>query len=722
MFKNYICVKQHDSMDCAAACLATITRQYGLKVPIARIREYAGTDRMGTTVLGIIKSAEKLGFVAKAINCRKESIFNKMHLPAIAHVLQDGKYPHFIVIHKITNKKIIVADPAEGIIKYKIDEFFDIWTGVLVLLNPVDNLEKDKEVNLTSRFLTIIFKQKALLLNIFFASILYIILGITGSFYFKLLMDDILPFGLTKTLHIISIGYIFLMVFKIILNTFRSHMIVYLSQKIDLTLMLGYYNHVLKLPINFFDNRKVGEIISRFMDASKIRDTISSAVITLMIDTIMAIVGGIILYIQNAKLFFICMIMLLLYLVEVIAFNKPLKDINRIQMEDNSSLNSYLIESINGIETLKAFNAESEAEFKTETKFVKFLKSIFKGALLNNIRSCISEVTATIGGIVILWVGAYMVIEGQTQIGELLTFNALIVYFLDPVKNLINLQPMMQTAIVAAERLTEVLDLELEKDIEESKKISPIDLRGAISFKKVNFRYGNRKLILKDIDLTIHEGEKIALVGESGSGKTTLAKLLLNFYQCEKGEIVINDYNIKDINIEILREKIAYISQNVFLFSGTIIENLMLGMPDVSYEQIIDACKIAQAHEFINNMELRYNSMLEENGSNLSGGQKQRLAIARAILKQPDILIMDEATSNLDSITEKAIENTVNNFSNKITTIIIAHRLSTIMRCDKIFVMDKGQIVESGTHDQLIESKGYYYSLWEQQVLNKDDF
>ncbi|MCX0362385.1 ATP-binding cassette domain-containing protein, partial [Clostridium perfringens] len=316
----------------------------------------------------------------------------------------------------------------------------------------------------------------------------------------------------------------------------------------------------------------------------------------------------------------------------------------------------------------------------------------------------------------ILWIGTIQVLNGKISFGELLTFNALLVYFLNPIENIINLQPTLQTAVVAAERLSEILDLSLEKAEDEHKKINPNSLNGKIEFKNVDFRYGTRQLILKNINMTINKGERIALVGESGSGKTTIAKLLLNFYQCENGEIIVNDYNLLDINVEVLRDKIAYISQETFLFNGTILENLMLGNPYLTYEEIIEACKKAQIHDFINSLPLRYNTLVEENGSNFSGGQKQRLSIARAILRKPEILIMDEATSNLDSITEKAIEKTIHEFSEGMITIIIAHRLSTIMRCDNIYILEKGEIKEQGSHNELLEKQGRYYELWKEQL------
>lgn len=716
-FKHFYCVKQHDITDCGAACLATISKQYGFKTSITRIREIAGTDKQGTNAYGLIKAAESLGFTAKGVKGNQEAFFSEFPLPCIAHVVVDGTLLHYVVIHKITKKKVLVADPGKGIVEYTPEDFFKIWTGVLILMVPNVTFNKGNETKgLFSRFFSLLMPQKKLLINIFLTSLVYTVLGILGSFYFKFLLDDILQYNLEKTLHVISIGIILLYLFQTLLGAFRAHMILYLSQKIDIPLILGYYQHVLGLPMNFFGTRKVGEIVSRFMDASKVRDAISGATLTIMIDTFMALAGAVILYTQNSALFIIAAIIGLIYGIIVFVFNKPIKKINQEQMEENSQLTSYLVESLNGIETVKAFNAEGEASLKTETRFIKLLRSIFKGGIINNVRTSITSFAALAGGIVILWAGAWNVIKGHMTVGQLLTFNALLVYFLDPIKNLINLQPMLQTAIVASDRLGEIFDLELEKSQNEGEKIKPVDLKGDISFKNVDFRYGTRSLVLKNIDFTIKQGEKIALVGESGSGKTTLVKLLLNLYTWEKGEITIKDYNIKDISYESLREKLAYISQDIFMFSGTIRENLTLGSQNTHMEQIIEACSMAQAHDFINKLPLRYETYLEENGANLSGGQKQRLAIARAILKKPDIFIMDEATSNLDSITEKAIEKTLDTVCSGVTTIIIAHRLSTIKRCDRIYVMEEGSIIEQGSHGELMELGGKYFELWKGQL------
>lgn len=726
---KYYCIKQHDITDCGAACLATICRQNGYRIGITKIREVAGTDKQGTNVAGVIKAAERLGFSAKGVKGNKEAFFSEFPLPCIAHVIVDGNLLHYVVIHRISKKQVIIADPGVGIVKLTPEEFFGEinkdnkppkyqWSGILILMVKNDRFQKGGETKgLFSRFFYLLLPQKKLILHIFFASLVYTILGIIGTFYFQELIDSVLPDGLIKTLTTLSVGVILLNIFKVILNAFRSQLLLYLSQKLDIALLLGYYRHVLELPMNFFGTRKVGEIISRFNDAGKVRDAISGATLTIMIDTLMAIAGAVILYIQNPKLFAIALIIIIFYFIIVVAFNKWYEKLNRIQMENNAQLTSYMVESLNGIQTVKAYNAERKTNLETEHRFVKLLKSIFTLSWVENLQTSLKVFVELVGGIIILWVGGMSVIKGDMTIGSLITFNALLAYFLDPVKNLINLQPQMQTAVVAADRLGEILDLEAEKTEKEYHKLQPESIAGDIEIKNLKFRYGTRRPVLEDINLTIKKGQKVAFVGESGSGKTTLSKLLLHMYSAEEGEILINGNNIEDIQIEKLRERIAYIPQETFLFSGTIYENLTLGLDEINMDDIIEASKKAQAHEFINELPLRYETLLEENGANLSGGQRQRLAITRAMLKKPDILILDEATSNLDAITERALDTTIGEFSQNMTTIFVAHRLSTIKNCDMIFVMEKGRIIERGNHRELISLGGKYAELVRQQSL-----
>ncbi|NLP14893.1 MAG: peptidase domain-containing ABC transporter [Clostridium sp.] len=712
--KKYVCVRQYDVTDCGAACLASVARYYGLKISLTKIREMSGTDTQGANAYGLIHAAKQLGFSAKGFKASKEDLHTSFKLPAIANVIVDNKLTHFVVIYSIKNGVIIAADPDKGIVKYGIEFFNSIWTGGIILLEPGESFQKGNLTqNMLLKFTGFLKPLKGSLLKIFFASLIYTGLGIAGSFYIKFLFDDIIKFEKLHDLLVISIGFSSMFVFQILLNYFRNYLLTKLSISIDRAIMMEYYSHVLKLPMSFFDSRKVGEIISRFLDASKIRQAISGATLTIMIDTIMALAGGILLYMQNSFLFYISFIVILLYGIIVAIFNKPIKNANRIIMEDNAKLTSALVESIKGMETVKSFRAEEQTERSTEKKLEGLMQSSFKESMLQINLASITGFVAGLGGIVILWAGAYNVITGNMSPGQLLAFNALLTYFLSPVRNLIDLQPLIQTAVVASNRLGEILELKTENELWQESNSSITSLRGDIEFRNVDFRYGTRKPVLKNINMCIPQGKKTAIVGESGSGKTTLVKLLMKFYSPRKGEILINGHSLKGISLDLIRNKIAFVSQQVFIFSGTVKENLCLGNESIDTNEMENACKIANAYDFIDELPQKYDTFLHENGANLSEGQKQRLAIARAILKKPDILILDEATSNLDSISEGHIKKALDQFGADTTVIIIAHRLSTVIDCDHIYVLEKGEVAEAGSHEELISKEGCYYKMWQ---------
>ena len=660
----------------------------------------------------MIKGLDYLGFDSKAVKVEDKKIDNSVSFPIIAHIQSKNNFLHYVVVHDVSNKRIIISDPESGIKKLSHKEFSEIWTGILLLIEPKKDFQKRNEKdNSLSRFFYVLKNQKSLLFNIFLASILYTVLGIVTSFSSKFLIDYILKDKLMTTLTVMVVGMVILEIIQMLLSIFRGYLLIFLGQRIDIAILLGYYNHVIKLPMNFFSTRKTGEITSRFSDADNINDAVAETVLTLMLDVITAVTGGIIVYIQNQYLFFVSIVILLLYVVIVFSFKEILKKINNDVLENNSQLTSFIIQSINGIETIKAYNLEKNIQDETEFKYLKVIKSSFKRSKIYNLLTFLSGVVELIGNTLIMWVDAIQVINGKLTLGEMMVFNTLLGYFTNPVKNLISLQPTIQTATVSADRLGEIIDLDIEQSDE---KMIPQNLKGDIEIKGLNFRYGTRELILKNINMEIKQGEKIALAGESGSGKTTLAKLILKFYDFEKGDININNFNLKDIDNTFLRNKISYISQDMFLFNKTIKENLMLS-DEIEIDDVIELSKKVNAYEFINELPQRFDYMIEENGTNLSTGQKQRLSILRALLKKPDILIMDEATSNLDSITESAIQKTLNNPEFNMTTIIIAHRLSTIRLCDRIYVLDKGEIIEAGTHEELIELKNKYYTLWKEQ-------
>ncbi|WP_242953945.1 ABC transporter transmembrane domain-containing protein, partial [Clostridium sp. BL-8] len=442
----------------------------------------AGTDSEGTSVYGLVEAAKSLGFDAKAVKVsNNEEIFEDLKTPLVAHVVVENILLHYVVIHKITKESIMIADPAKGIVKYTPKEFFDIWTGILVLMVPTADFKKgDQTKGLFKRFWGLIKIQKSLLIAIFISSAIITLFGIGGSFYFQFLIDDILPNNLSQKLLSVSIAMLVLAAFKVLTEFFRSILLIYMAQNIDIPLLLGYYNHVINLPMKFFSTRKVGEIISRFNDGGKIRNAISSATLTLMIDVLMAIVGGIILYIQSSTLFFVCSVPICLYLILVFGFKNKLEKVNRDVMEDDAVLTSYLVESIQGIETVKAFNGEKKVEVETENKFMKFMKSLFKYGYAYNLQDTLINTVKGIFGVCILWLGGALVLKGEITSGELISFNALLAYYIGPIERLINLQPQLQSAVVASDRLGEILDLELEKSLDEDEKLKPKSLLGDI--------------------------------------------------------------------------------------------------------------------------------------------------------------------------------------------------------------------------------------------------
>ncbi|NLK93838.1 MAG: peptidase domain-containing ABC transporter [Clostridiales bacterium] len=712
-FKKYPYVKQLDKNDCGPACLATVLKYYGYKASIAKLRELMKTDINGTTIYGIMNATKKLNMSAKAVNAKnKEVIKKEFPKPAIAHVVYEDGMNHYVVLYEVNNEGVVVADTGRGILKYTFEEFYKIWSGKLIILVPNNSFEKGNKTNGYKRFWDIIRLQKPLIIGTFFVSLLITIFGICGSLYYKFLIDDIIPNNLYNKLIYISITMIILAFFKAITEFLRRLLLMFMAKNIDIKLLLGYYNHIVKLPIEFFETRDVGSIISRFNDGIKIREAISTTAVTVMMDTIMAVVGGIILYMQSSTMFYFCFIPIIIYLVLVAAFKSKIEENNKNEMENYSKVTSYSVETIEGMEVIKSFNAEDEVIGKLKDKFMDFVQSTFSNEFIINLQEMLKGIVKAIFGIVILWIGAYLTLQGNLTVGTFISFNALLVYFIEPIERVINLQSQIQSALVAADRLGQILDLEIENQ-NIGKEIS--SLSGDIEINNITFRYGCRRIILKDFSLKIKNKEKVALVGSSGSGKTTLVKILMKFYEIENGQIKINSYDINDIAIKELRDRIAYISQDSYFFSGTIKENLLIGNKNVTEEEMVNICKKVYIHDLIMSFPKGYDNILAEKAMNLSGGQRQRLAIARALLKKPDILIMDEATSNLDSITEKAIEKTVKEFTKDITTIIIAHRLSSIKNCDTIYVIEDGKVIESGNHEELINKQEHYYKLWKEQ-------
>lgn len=719
---KYPFIQQHDEKDCGAACLSMISEYYGLKLPIAKFRELIKVDNQGANIYGLVTGAKKLGFDAEALEGDTDELLEgientEIQFPFVARIVNEQMFEHYIVVYGINKGSVIIGDPGKNrTTKIPLTQFADQWQGQIVTFVPNDSFnQKNERKGSFKKYFRYIASQKKLLVFVFAISLVVSLINISGAAIFEYILSDSFDMvdvangKVFANIHVVCIVIILMYILRVVLNNLRGYLLALTAKKVDDSMTLDYYNHLVELPVGFYETRKTGEFMSRFYDTSKIRDAISTATLTVMLDTIMAIGCGILLCYINVTLFLITLVIMVLYALVIFLFKNPIKAINHELMEQDAQVTSFLKESIDGMETVKAYQHENAIKRKVEDLYKHLTHRNVHGALIYNFQDSIISFIASTGLVVLLWVGACLCVDNVIDVADLFVFYYLINYFLDPLSNLINLQPELQTAIVAAERLNDVLDVETEE--ENSEKLALEDLRGNIKIENLDFRYGNRELVLRNVNMEFEKGKKIAIVGESGCGKTTLAKLLLSFYQPECGRIIIGDRNLSEYTIFSIRKHIAYVSQDIFLFSDTIYNNLRLGNEDVTDEEIRRICEQCGISSFIESLPLGYNTMLEENGNNLSGGQKQRLAIVRALLRKPDVLIMDEATSNLDTITEKSIKEMLEQFSDTMTCIIIAHRMNTIKNCDYIYVMDKGSVIEQGTHQSLLSNNGVYKEL-----------
>ncbi len=708
-------IEQPDEKDCGPTCLAILSKYYGNNVSISKLREFAGTDLYGTNILGMIRGGEKIGLSIEGFEIEKKQELENIKTPFIAHIENDSGFDHFIIVKKITKSHFYITDPAKGHLKIKDETFYNLFNNIVLTVEKSKNFFNIKSsISLFAIFFDIFKQNQAFIWLIFFCSIVINIIGIVGSFYFKYLVDDIIPSSFLDNLNNFSLAIFMLYIISFLISLLRYQLTLNMGLKINENLMLSYYKHLLRLPMNFFETRKEGEILSRFRDSDYIREAFSTVTVTLFLDVTMIIIGSFILYLQSSKLFFVVLCIMPLYVLLSYFFTKPFKKYNRKTMESEANVSSAFIEGVKGIDTIKSYNAEKLFFNKLHNYFNKFIENVYKLGSLTNIQFSIKEFFMLVSTLIILWVGATKVINNSLTLGELLTFNALVAFYFTPIERLIESQSVIQSALVATKRVVEILDLSKEENNKNQTKSTLFD--SEIKFNNISFGYGARENILTNISFVIPKNKKIAIVGESGSGKSTIAKLLLNYYSPKNGEILDSNVNINDLNLTEWRNKISYVSQESFIFYGTVKENLMLGInkKNISDFEIINACKITEAHDFISKLPQGYNTILESNGENLSGGQKQRISLARAILKKPDILILDEPTSSLDSKTERTIQNKLNNMD--LTILTISHRLNIVCDYDNIIVLSNGTIVEQGTHNNLIDRKSYYYNLWKNQM------
>lgn len=710
-------VKQRDITDCGAACLASVAAYYKVRLPVSRIRQFAGTDKKGTNILGLIEAASKMGFLAKGVRGDFESLF-KIPKPAIAHVVVKDILHHYVVIVRTTESFIEVMDPASGELhKRSHDEFKKEWTGVLVLIAPGEKFTvKNEKVSVSKRLWQLIKPNRFILLQSLSGALVFSVLGLATSLYVGKLVDHVIPGGNINLLNLLGIAMIVIIFFRLLLSLFQFLFVLKTGQRIDASLILGYYQHLLRLPQSFFDNMRTGEIISRIGDAVKIRVFINDVSINLVLNLFILIVSFIMMFTFFWKLAVIMLAVVPFYTGIYWLYNKLNKTVQRKVMERGADLEAQLVESLNSASTIKRFSLEDHSGFKTETRFVALLETLYKSGL-NSIFSNISSAFVTqMIVLVLLWAGTGFVIKTEITPGELLSFYAVTGYFTAPVSGIIGFNRSFQDARIAADRLFEIFDLEVD-DEKDRIELMP-EMTGDITFENVKFRYGTRVDVFESLNIRMKKGEITAIAGESGSGKSTLVSLIQNIYPLQNGHIRIGQFDILHFTQKSLRKVISVVPQKIDLFAGNVIDNIAVGEINPDMHKVLSVCEKLGMTHFIESLPNGFRTWLGENGSNLSGGQKQRIAIARALYRDPEILILDEATSSLDSVAEQFVQNTINLMrKEKKTVIVIAHRLSTISMADRIIVLDKGNAVQEGTFKELSVTEGHFREMWNYQNI-----
>jgi len=688
--KKYPYTKQEGIKDCGAACLSMIIKYYKGYLNLEELRDLTKTTKEGTTAYHMVEAAKKIGFDCKGVECNLKDINkNNIILPAIAFVTIDKSYNHFIVIYEINyrRKYLIIADPKDKIKKISFKDFLNIFNNVLIILYPIKTIPINNKINNKYKFILKVLKdQKNLLKNLFILSILVTGFSIFHSFYLEYMLNGIYNTNSKKIILLIFIVFFSINLVRALSDYFRNKVLIYINQKIDLHLTLDTFKKIILLPYRYYKNRTTGEILSRINDLDIVREVISKVALSLFVDLPLTIISAIFLYFINPTLFFISIIILLSYILIIIIF-KPIFDnhITNIQ-EQKAHSTSYMIESISGFESVKGIHKESIINDKFERKYVTYLNSLFNFHNSYFFQVFLKEIINNIGFLLIIFFGCLLVIDNKIELGTLLTFNSLVLYFLDPIRNIIDLDSSIKQAVNSVDRI-------LELDIEHNDcGILDNIIKGDILIKNLDYSYDDRKAVLKKIDLNIKYGSKVIVLGSSGSGKSTLFKLLMKYYPVDMNKIYLDSVDINNYNLNAIKNNIIYISQNETLFTDTVYNNVVLNN-NIDNKELIRLSRICFVDEVVNN-NLGFNTLVEENGFNFSGGEKQRIILLRAILNSFNILIIDEGLNQVDiSLERKILKNLIREFSNK-TIIFISHRIDNIDLFDNVIEINNGVIVK----------------------------
>ena len=685
IIKKYPIVLQDESKDCGVSCISMILKFYGGYVKKSNLLDMTKTSKKGTTAFNIKKALLDLGFEAKGVKCNLKDINNNIVLPCIANVTLNNSYKHFIVIYEINyiKKYLIIGDPADKIKKISFEYFNKIFNNVLIICYPIKSIPSEKNVSNVNLILNLIKPHKKDLFNIFVLSIFITLFSICTSFYTECMINYLNIYS-KKYLIFIFCTFFSIYILKIISNFFRNKLLLFINEKIDLALTLDVFNKIIRLPYSYYQNRTTGDVISRVNDLESVRDAIGKVSISLFVDLPLTLLSLIVLYLINKTLFFIGVLVVMCYFFIIVIFRKIFDYyIKKIQVK-KGEITSFMVESISGFETIKGIHLEEKIENKFEKKYVRFLKEIFNYQNLYFVQNLFKEFIDNLGFLLIILIGCMLVIDNKITLGSLLTFSSLLIYFLDPIKNIINLDTIIKEAKNSLNRIIDIITYEKqERGLINSFKM------GDIKFKDLNFSFNDREEILKKINITIKNKDKVMVIGKSGSGKSTLFKILMGFYKIKNNKVFIDGIDLNNYDSKVINSNVLYLGQNEILFSDTLYNNLVFDNSDSS--KFLDICRMCYVDELIDSS-LGYNLLIEENGFNLSGGEKQRIVLARTLLRPFNVLIIDEGLSEVDINMERKILKGVFNYFKDKTIIVISHRLDNLDLFNSLIKFEKGVV------------------------------
>ena len=690
-WKRKVSVRQRDTTDCGPACIASVMSHYGIQIPVAKIRQWSGTDKQGTSMWGMVKALEKMNFETKGLKGSAEHL-DKLPLPFIAHIEQQHGLQHYVCVYRIHKKHLSVMDPASGKMSHWTPtEFNEKWSGAVVaMVRGITSGDLQKDSVSKTKLVTLLQPVWKPVFQAILSGILYTALGLSTSIYIGKLTDHVFVNQNSGLLNLLSSLMVLITLIMIYLFAIRSVIVLKTGQVIDNQLIISYYRHLFRLPQRFFDSMKTGEIISRINDAVKIRGFINDAAIGILVNTLVVIFSFSTMFILNWRLAMIMLGIIPFYVIIYALFNNRNKQIERKVMEQSASFESQLVESLQSSVHIRQHNLGESTNLKTEGRLNQLLDTVYRSGMNSIIASGSTELINRLFIIILLWIGSYFVIQQQITPGKLLSFYALLGYFTGPVSALIGANKTYQNALIAADRLFEIFQLETEERTE--KQLFKRENFGDIIFKGVSFAYGTRGQVFHDLDLTIEAGKVTAITGASGSGKSTVASLIQHLYPVDAGSITINGYDTRYYSNESIRQLMGVVPQQIRFLTGTILENLAPGERSPDIKRILHLLQGVGLLKLIESLPGGIESVLTENGSNLSGGERQRLAIARALYRDPALLIMDEATSSLDPISEYHVNRFLLGLkAQSRTMLLITHKEQNAALADHILVLKNGK-------------------------------